>query len=178
MRRLIMAAVVMLTGLLLAACMPVTSAGPVTLDNGVAGTLQRPLGVDDTQKSPVVLMLHGFGSQKDEVGNMYARLADALADAASARCASTSAALARATATPGPPPLAARLRMRKPPTTISPGCPGSIPQRIGLIGFSLGGGDRHRYGRYTSRLVQVHGQPGPQWATSPRILPKSWARSV
>ena len=79
MRRLMMAVAVLLAGLLLAACMPVTSASPVTLDNGVAGTLQRPLGVDVTQKAPVVLMLHGFGSSKDEVGNMYARLADALA---------------------------------------------------------------------------------------------------
>ena len=67
----------LLTALLLSACTPVvdTSKTTVTLDNGVVGTLNRPAGAT---KAPVVLMLHGFGSQKDEVGNMYARLADAL----------------------------------------------------------------------------------------------------
>src|SRR6187200_1900101 len=48
----------------------------VTLENGIAGTLDLPDGV---AKAPVVLMLHGFGSSKDEVGGMYKREAEALA---------------------------------------------------------------------------------------------------
>ncbi|MFN8453146.1 MAG: alpha/beta fold hydrolase [Anaerolineae bacterium] len=49
----------------------------VTLENGIAGIVARPNGVD---KGPAVLMLHGFGSQKDEVGDMYKRAAATLAD--------------------------------------------------------------------------------------------------
>ncbi len=49
----------------------------VMLDRGIQGIVLEP-EVD----SPVtaVLMLHGFGSQKDEVGNMYQRLAAALGE--------------------------------------------------------------------------------------------------
>ena len=49
----------------------------LTLDNGVDATLNVPDGVTN---APAVLMLHGFGSQKNEVGDMYAREARALAD--------------------------------------------------------------------------------------------------
>jgi hypothetical protein len=49
----------------------------LTLDNGVDATLTVPDGVTN---APAVLMLHGFGSQKNEVGDMYAREARTLAD--------------------------------------------------------------------------------------------------
>lgn len=48
----------------------------VTLKNGVVGILTRPIGIE---KVPAVLMLHGFGSQKDEVGGMFKRTAAELA---------------------------------------------------------------------------------------------------
>ena len=41
----------------------------LTLDNGVDASLNVPDGVAN---APAVLMLHGFGSQKNEVGDMYA----------------------------------------------------------------------------------------------------------
>ncbi|MGV6817069.1 MAG: alpha/beta hydrolase family protein [Thiotrichales bacterium] len=47
----------------------------VNLENGVKGTLCRP---KIKAREPVVLMLHGFGSNRDEVGNLYQRLAEAL----------------------------------------------------------------------------------------------------
>jgi pimeloyl-ACP methyl ester carboxylesterase len=47
------------------------------LDNGIDATLNVP---DGAARAPAVLMLHGFGSQKNEVGDMYAREAKALAE--------------------------------------------------------------------------------------------------
>jgi len=42
----------------------------------IAGTLALPAAEGPV---PAVLMLHGYGSSADEVGGMYARLAEALA---------------------------------------------------------------------------------------------------
>ena len=44
----------------------------VTLDNEISGTVVEPAG---DGPFPAVLMLHGFASSKDEVGDMYKRLA-------------------------------------------------------------------------------------------------------
>lgn len=48
----------------------------VTLDNGIAAIVVEPAAAGPL---PAVLMLHGFASYKDEVGEMYKRLAAALA---------------------------------------------------------------------------------------------------
>ena len=49
----------------------------VTLDNGVVATPNQPVSDEPV---PAVLMLHGFASYRDEVGEMYKRLAAALAE--------------------------------------------------------------------------------------------------
>ncbi|MAS37311.1 MAG: alpha/beta hydrolase [Anaerolineaceae bacterium] len=49
----------------------------VTLDNGIAAIVAEPAADGPV---PAVLMLHGFASYKDEVGEMYKRLAGALAE--------------------------------------------------------------------------------------------------
>lgn len=49
----------------------------ITLDSGVVGTLLQP---EADAPTPAVLMLHGFASARDEVGDMYKRLAAALAE--------------------------------------------------------------------------------------------------
>lgn len=50
---------------------------PVTLEQGIAAIVTEP---EATGPVPAVLMLHGFASHKDEVGDMYKRLAAALAE--------------------------------------------------------------------------------------------------
>jgi uncharacterized protein len=141
MRRLMMALALLLAGLLLAACMPVTSASTVTLDNGVVGTLQRPLGVDVTQKAPVVLMLHGFGSSKDEVGNMYARLADALAQRGVGSFRIDFRGFGKSDGDTGSTTVGGQVEDAEAAYAYLAGLDWVDPQRIGLIGFSLGGGD-------------------------------------
>lgn len=49
----------------------------VTIGDGISGTLNRPAA---DKRVPAVLMLHGFASSKDEVGDMYKRLAASLAE--------------------------------------------------------------------------------------------------
>lgn len=48
----------------------------VDLPNGIVGTLAVP---EDGAKGPAVVMLHGFGSSRDEVGGLFAMQAEALA---------------------------------------------------------------------------------------------------
>jgi uncharacterized protein len=50
----------------------------VVLDRGVVGLLTLP---DDPPPHPAVLLLHGFGNHKDEVGDLFRRLALMLAAA-------------------------------------------------------------------------------------------------
>lgn len=49
----------------------------MTLDNGVVATLAMPAS---DSAVPAVLMLHGFASVRDEVGEMYKRLAAELGE--------------------------------------------------------------------------------------------------
>ncbi len=62
---------------LLSAVPAVAEETVLTLDQGIAATLNLPEGEGPF---PAVLMLHGFGSARDEVGNMYADEAVALAE--------------------------------------------------------------------------------------------------
>lgn len=62
---------------LLSAAPAVAEETVLTLDQGIAATLNLPEGEGPF---PAVLMLHGFGSSRDEVGNMYADEAAALAE--------------------------------------------------------------------------------------------------
>lgn len=74
----------MRTGLAMMAVMAGLGAGSamaeesvLVLDQGIAATLNMPEGAGP---HPAVLMLHGFGSSRDEVGGMYATQAAALAE--------------------------------------------------------------------------------------------------
>jgi pimeloyl-ACP methyl ester carboxylesterase len=142
MRKTTVAAVLVFAVLLLAACMPVadTRTSTVTLENGVVGTLQRPQGVDMAEKAPVVLMLHGFGSQKDEVGNMYARLATALAERGVGSLRIDFRGFGKSDGDTGSTTIGGQVEDAELAYNYLKGLDWVDPERIGAIGFSLGGG--------------------------------------
>jgi alpha/beta superfamily hydrolase len=139
-RKLCLAALLVVFTLALAACAPVSASQPVTLDNGVAGILQRPLGVEMAEKAPVVLMLHGFGSQKDEVGNMYARLAQALAERGVGSLRIDFRGFGKSDGDTGSTTMAGQVEDAEAAYNYLTTLDWVDPQRIGAIGFSLGGG--------------------------------------
>jgi pimeloyl-ACP methyl ester carboxylesterase len=108
----------------------------VTLDSGVVGTLLQP---NADAPTPAVLMLHGFASVRDEVGDMYKRLAAELADygIASLRIdfrgwGESAGAMTDSTVTQ-------MVEDAAEATAYLQGLDTVDPERIGLIGFSLGG---------------------------------------
>jgi len=131
--------VALLAGALLAGCLPRTdpSNRAIKLDNGVVGTLNRPAGAAG---APAVLMLHGFGSQKDEVGNMYARLADALAERGIGSLRIDFRGFGKSDGDTGMTTVGAQVEDAVAAYEYLAGLPWVDPERIGVIGFSLGGG--------------------------------------
>jgi uncharacterized protein len=108
----------------------------VTLENGIAGIMVEPQ-VDGPV--PTVLMLHGFASQKDEVGDMYKRLAAALGEhgIASLRIdfrgwGESEGGMANSTVTGMVDDAATAYAFLLEQSFVD-------PDRIGLLGFSLGG---------------------------------------
>lgn len=130
---------VFVAALVLAGCAPVTdlSNQVVTLDNGIVGTLNRPAGASN---APVVLMLHGFGSSRDEVGNMYARLADALAQRGIGSLRIDFRGFGKSDGDTGSTTVGAQVEDAVTAYTYLAGLDWVDAQRIGVIGFSLGGG--------------------------------------
>lgn len=142
MKKTIIAVLLLLAGLLLAACMPVTDTrtSTVSLQNGVAGALQRPDGAMAVDKAPAVLMLHGFGSSKDEVGNMYARLAEALAERGIGSLRIDFRGFGKSDGDTGSTTIGGQVEDAEAAYAYLAGLDWVDPQRVGVIGFSLGGG--------------------------------------
>ncbi len=143
-RRNLVITTILVIAFLLSACAPVSRlpestsiSTPVVLDNGVLGTLQRP---PDSTDAPVVLMLHGFGSQKDEVGNMYARLADALAERGVASLRIDFRGFGKSDGDTGSTSVDAQVEDAEAAYAYLTSLDWVDPERIGVLGFSLGGG--------------------------------------
>jgi len=109
----------------------------VTLEGGIQGILVEP---QEKAQVPVVLMLHGFGSHKDEVGDMYKRLAEALGkqDIASLRIdfrgwGESAGKMEEST-------IQGQIDDAATAYTYLQGLPFVDQTRIGVVGFSLGGG--------------------------------------
>lgn len=109
----------------------------VTLDGGVAGTLNLPEGATD---APAVLMLHGFGSSRDEVGGMYAREAAALAKEGIASLRIDFRGFGKSDGDTGATTVDGQLADAKAAAAFLAKQPGIDPKRLGILGFSLGGG--------------------------------------
>lgn len=110
---------------------------PMMLDGGISATLNMP---DSTAAVPAVLLLHGFGSSKDEVGGMYARVATALAQKGIASLRIDFAGFGRSDGDTGATTVEAQLAQAKAAFAVLRGTKGVDPDRMGVLGFSLGGG--------------------------------------
>jgi pimeloyl-ACP methyl ester carboxylesterase len=109
----------------------------LTLDGGISATLNMPARAEPV---PAVLMLHGFGSSKDEVGGMYARTAAALAEKGIASLRIDFAGFGKSTGDAGSTTIDAQLDQAKAALAVLKKTQGVDPRRIGVLGFSLGGG--------------------------------------
>ncbi len=141
MKRLLMASLLLASTILLASGGTVSAQDEfkeytVTLDNGIVGTVVEPQAEGPV---PAVLMLHGFASVRDEVGEMYKNLAAELGKRGIAslridfRGWGESAGDMVASTVPGQVEDAATAYTYL--TTLE----FVDPARIGLIGFSMGG---------------------------------------
>jgi pimeloyl-ACP methyl ester carboxylesterase len=108
----------------------------VTLDNGVAATLNMP----DNANGAAVLMLHGFGSSKDEVGNMYQREAAALAAKGIASLRIDFRGFGKSDGDTGATTVDLQVEDAKSAAAYLKTVKGVDPARVGILGFSLGGG--------------------------------------
>ncbi len=109
----------------------------VTLEGGIAGTLNRP---DGATSAPAVLMLHGFGSSRDEVGAMYAREAEALAKEGIASLRIDFRGFGKSDGDTGATTIDGQLADAKVAAAYLAKQEGIDPKRLGVLGFSLGGG--------------------------------------
>ena len=125
--------------LLLAMAPVMAAAGEtvLTLDGGIAATLNLPEGAT---KAPVVLMLHGFGSSRDEVGGLYAREAAALADKGIASMRIDFAGFGKSDGDTGSTTVDGQLADAETALAALAATSGVDKSRIGVLGFSLGGG--------------------------------------
>lgn len=135
--------------LILGACMPLPPATPapaapaipaetiVDVGNGIVGVLNQPAGAE---KAPAVLMLHGFGSSKDEVGNMYKNLAAALAEKGVASLRIDFRGYGKSDGDTGASSVDTMVEDARTAYEYLKTVPWIDPKRIGVIGFSLGGG--------------------------------------
>lgn len=110
---------------------------PITLEGGISATLNMP---DSTQPVPAVLLLHGFGSSKDEVGGMYARVATALAQKGIASLRIDFAGFGKSDGDTGSTTVESQLSQAKAAFAALKVTKNVDPNRMGVLGFSLGGG--------------------------------------
>jgi pimeloyl-ACP methyl ester carboxylesterase len=90
--------------------------------------------------APAVLMLHGFGSQKNEVGDMYAREAKALADKSVASLRISFRGFGKSDGDTGSATIDQMVGDALSAGHYLAGLPGVDSHRLGILGFSLGGG--------------------------------------
>jgi pimeloyl-ACP methyl ester carboxylesterase len=109
----------------------------VNLDGGIVATLNMP---DHAAPVPAVLMLHGFGSSRDEVGGMYKRAATALAMKGIASLRIDFLGFGDSAGDSGDITVDGQLDQAKAAFAYLSANNEVDPKRMGVLGFSLGGG--------------------------------------
>jgi len=109
----------------------------LTLEGGISATINMPAHSDPV---PAVLMLHGFGSTKDEVGGLYARQARALADKGIASLRIDFPGFGKSQGDTGATTVDQQLEAATAALDVLRKTDGVDPARTGVLGFSLGGG--------------------------------------
>ena len=107
----------------------------LTIDDRIVGTLARPR---DARNLPAVLLLHGFASHRDEVGDLFKRLASILA---SHGIVSLRIDFPGSGDSPGQfvSNISARVDAAASAYRYLAGIPEVDMSRIGVLGFSMGG---------------------------------------
>lgn len=109
----------------------------LTLDKGVSAILNLP---DGAAKAPAVLMLHGFGSSKNEVGDMYKREAEALAAKGIASLRIDFQGFGKSDGDTGATTIDGQLGDAEAALAALQANDKVEITRVGVLGFSLGGG--------------------------------------
>ncbi len=122
---------------LLAAVPALADETVLTLDQGIAATLSLP---DGEGPFPGVLMLHGFGSVRDEVGGMYAAEAAALAERGIASLRIDFRGFGKSDGDTGAHTVDRQNEDAAIGLAALAATAGVDPARIGVLGFSFGGG--------------------------------------
>ncbi|MFE0015252.1 alpha/beta hydrolase family protein [Mesorhizobium sp. NPDC059054] len=109
----------------------------VTLENGIAGTLNLP---DGAGKVPAVLMLHGFAGSRDEVASIYKREAEALAAKGIGSLRIDFRGFGESNGNAEDLTVDSQLEDALSSLSFLKGNEHIDPARLGVLGFSLGGG--------------------------------------
>lgn len=109
----------------------------LTLDGGIAATLTTP---DGPGPFPGVIMLHGLGSSRNEVGNLFLDAADALAERGVASLRFDFRGFGKSDGDTGAFTLDRQNRDALTALDALAATPGVDARRIGVMGFSFGAG--------------------------------------
>ncbi len=109
----------------------------ITLENGVVGTLNIP---ESESPVPAVLMLHGFASSRNEVGDMYLRLASALAERGVGSLRIDFSGWGESAGDMAASTVSGMVNDAELALAYLQGVEGIDASRLGILGFSLGGG--------------------------------------
>jgi uncharacterized protein len=108
----------------------------VTLEKGIVATLAQP---QSNMPVPAVVLLHGFASSRDEVGDMYKRLAASLAERGIASLRIDFRGWGESAGSMEDSTVSGQVEDAAAAYQYLHGLDSIIPDRIGVVGFSLGG---------------------------------------
>lgn len=129
-------AVLALLGVMVLPLLAWAGEATVMLNGGIAATLNIP---QSDKPSPAVLMLHGFGSARDEVGGLFQRQAEALAARGIASLRIDFRGFGKSDGDTGATTVDSQIDDAKVGLAYLSKVKGIDTARVGVLGFSMGG---------------------------------------